>query len=166
MKLLQIGYEFGKKSFDIDKIKNRYLTFLIPGLLVTNILCGPLINGNVNLCGSTFGRSIMLYYVSAICGISFVYLVSAKIKKSKILSYVGKNSLLLFLVHSIFLHITEFILSAVYKKSIYALKNVPLFDSIIATIIIYFSLILIAVSYNRIKNKYKKQKKLEDSYES
>lgn len=95
-------------SFMTKKIS---LLVIIPIVLVTAVLC--IINGWSNINSLDFGKIRLLYYPIALLGIASVCLVSMYITTlewrslSSILSFYGKNSLLIFGFQSLFIRLYQ-----------------------------------------------------------
>jgi fucose 4-O-acetylase-like acetyltransferase len=84
-------------------------------------------------------NNFFLFYLSSISGILAVVSISSQINKNKILEYLGKNSLILFVWHLvIFSYISDFVFIFLTSEQVIKLRNVYLapFYSIVSIIII------------------------------
>jgi acyltransferase len=85
-----LGYLFKKYE---NKIKVHYM-FLLPILFVT-ILLAYKYSGNIQAIKNYF------YYLTAVSGIYFYYRVANDLSSSRALSFLGRNSLVIFGIHAI-----------------------------------------------------------------
>lgn len=152
---MAIGYYIQKfKIFEkIFDLKCSFATFII--LLLINILFGTILNGYVNICNCDYGN-LFYYYISSVSGCMSICILAHILEKSRILKYYGQNSLPIFAIHSMFLYLTEVILSLIFNTKYYIMQNIPLHLCIICAFIIYVCLYPIPKIYNYIKNGFKK----------
>lgn len=100
-----IGYKLKISKDKFEKvIKYRFL-FLLSNIILMiinyNLLKDTIFNGRVDMLYMNYGIFI-LFYISAISGILFFYCIYKNIK-SKILVFIGKNSLMFMAFHLIIL---------------------------------------------------------------
>ena len=152
---IKIGYITTKyKVIDkIGKIDNIFYIPLLVILLIINIFMGTRVNGYVNLCDCIYG-SYLNYFIASISGSLVVILIAYKINYNKILNFYGKNTLVMFAIHSMFISLTEFIIG----KLPITLEIDNIYINILRTILILIMLIPVTYLYNYIKsyiNQYK-----------
>ncbi len=100
---LLIGYflRIYKEKFDFSLHKNIILMII---LLAANLFTGYINyknNGRSDLFYSTIGNPIY-YYIAALCGSFATILFSKLLKKSRILEYIGRNSLIYYAYQKMF----------------------------------------------------------------
>jgi len=99
----------------------------------------------------------ILFYISSFSGISTTILISMKIGKEKLLEFLGKISLYLFILHPLILyHIKESSHFWVKNSLLHSLNNIflaPLYSAI--------SIVLISISYLLIQSRWEIQNKKE-----
>jgi len=99
-----IGYLI--KGIEIKVSKLVSIKYLIL-FLIANVLLGHLniryLNTNVDMSSSRYGN-YFLFYMSAFCGIMASLIFCRLIPKSKILIYVGKNSIIFMAFHQMILY--------------------------------------------------------------
>ena len=78
-----------------NKIKCAGLILLGLCLLVTT----SYFNGFAQVRTLQFGKSYLLYIIGALCGIAMTVIVSNLIENSRVLSYIGENSMKILLMH-------------------------------------------------------------------
>lgn len=94
---LYIGY------YAYDLLINRSINFInIILLFFINIILSYY-NGFVDLCNLQFGN-VFLYTICSILGSVFIIYLLKKIKKSHILKYLGKNSLIIMGTHQVLIY--------------------------------------------------------------
>ncbi|MDP4143174.1 MAG: acyltransferase family protein [Bacillota bacterium] len=90
---------YSKKDIILIKMANYKSIFVFISLLIFSITCCYLNNSisKVDMAVNKYGN-IFYFYLSALSGIGMIFIVSNCIK-SKLLSYIGKNSLILMCLH-------------------------------------------------------------------
>lgn len=109
------------------------LTCILAGLL-NYYLYGRQIDIRLNNLGNYF-----IFYIGALSGIVATVGISILINKNKILEYIGKKSLVLFVFHNfVFFYITKFLLVFINKETLWSIKDYYLsyFYTIAALLII------------------------------
>jgi fucose 4-O-acetylase-like acetyltransferase len=138
-----IGFFFKDKV----KIQNINLFFsvskngiIIISLFVVGIILA-LYNRTVNMCTSVYNNFI-LFLFSALSGSIFVIYIARYIS-CKWLKFIGKNSLILFCIHSFFLYLYAYLISFLGDGVEYMImENIPWFFVIIGTPIVLFLSVL------------------------
>lgn len=134
-------------------LKNRILNseFKFPNYIIILIFLlsfmGSQINDDINMWSNTYSN-IILFYITAISGIFFVFMLVKKINiKSKYIKYMGENTIIILACHPRIMSLIKLILIFVVKIT---LEEYSLFKSIIYSII----QILLCVPIIFIFNKY------------
>lgn len=136
------GYLWNFIPEKIIKTFNKYalITFFI--LSISTIIFALI---NFNLYGHQIDLRInklnnfFLFYLASISGIITVISISSRINKNRILEYLGKNSLILFVWHLVvFSYISDFVFIFLTSEKVIELRNVYLapFYSIVSIIVI------------------------------
>lgn len=102
--------------------------------------------GNTYLSGGIYGSDLFVYLFTAICGSVLLMIVGMFFYKSTVLSFIGKNSLIIFILHSFCLVIYSKILGILGIKA-------SLITSIIGTVAILLFLSGVTIIYNFLKSK-------------
>lgn len=95
---LLIGYAFTKSGL-AAKIR---LWQRIAGLFILPVIVfvfAVKLNGYVNICDCVYGNPVY-YYIAALAGSLWVFDIGSFLAKSKLLCWVGRNSLYIFSIHS------------------------------------------------------------------
>ena len=145
---LKIGNTITKyKVIDrIGKLDNIEYILVSLILILTNVFMGPKVNGYVNLCDAIYGNYIN-YFVASITGSLFFILLAYKINNNKILNFIGKNTLVIFAIHSMFIALTKFII----EKLPISIEMDNIYINILRAIIILIMTIPFVYIYNHIK---------------
>lgn len=144
-----IGY-LSKQQVLADKKTNRNLMleiFLFFMCIVTIIIIPIYINGSTFLSGGLYGNGVFMYILPAMSGTYIVLKISKAISKNRFLEYIGKNSLVIFSVHSVFTGIYNY-----YIVNRIDNKYLSLASSIFATVVILLIMIAISLLLNKIKS--------------
>ena len=139
--LMELGYQANKtKIFEqFKEYKIAYIMiFLCLGFLIGKF------NGYVNICDCIYSN-IILYYISAICGIAGIYLISETICQNKLLQFYGKNSLFMFAIHSLLIAFFAYITNMLLNKEYVPLVSMPFYLSIMGSIIVFAILLPITI---------------------
>jgi len=136
---LDFGYEISDIILN-KKIEKISLTQTFVGIILLigiYVICF-IYNGNISMLGHQYGSPLM-FFLGAICGSSLIYFISYYISKlsftNKIISFLGKNSLVIMLTHEPIKRIIIFIISKLFHIEEIVLRN-NIMPSIIITIII------------------------------
>jgi fucose 4-O-acetylase-like acetyltransferase len=150
-----------KKAF-IEKLRDRPIKVFVVGvvLMILDIFISIKYLGWVNICSLKF-NNIICYWITAFIGISGVLFLSCTIEKvlflKRMLSFLGKNSLILFSLHSLLIYVVCMIASWHYGYIIQNGINVPHIVSIIGGILIiacFFPLIFFINKFKTIIEKH------------
>lgn len=137
----------------LNKVNRKKLFYI---LCLSIIIC--LIAAAINF--SLYGRQIdirlnnlgnyFVFYIGAVAGIVMTIAISMLIKQNRVLEYIGKNSLVLFVLHNIvFFFLTKLFLLFISQASIYELKD--LYLSPIYTVFTIGIILLISKSYKKLR---------------
>ncbi len=108
--MLFVYYGYYCKDKDIN-IKNNRLLYMIGffGIsLLTCFLNYYLFGFNVDIYSDSFG-SYLLFNISALSGINAFVMLFKKIRKARILKYIGYNSLIYYVLHTIYFETLDII---------------------------------------------------------
>lgn len=128
----------------IDRIIIIFLT------LTVVIISTYFFQGLTNLSGGIYGANIYLYLFSAFCGSILVIVISLFLQRSKVLAFIGRNSLIIFSLHTLIIRSLEF-----FRKTM-GLEN-NLIISFLITIIVLAIMIVICIVINRVKSVIKRK---------
>jgi|GEM_PF-3329401 len=97
-----IFFSLGNKSFQMIKrffqrIRPIHFVIVIP--LAVIVWMSPRFNGYVNICLCQYNNAIRFFSI-ALCGITLVLLISLILQKNSLFAFYGRNSLLIFSLHS------------------------------------------------------------------
>ena len=140
----QLGFLFKEKIMNLVRgVEKKYLFFL----LVIIFVIGCWINGFSELSTLNYGRNYFLYYTTALSMILAIILLSVKIQKNRILSFFGKNSLIIMCSH---FYLTQYIIPEIFKK----LNLSSALNNIFLEFIIALCISLVMIPIITIINKY------------
>lgn len=106
-------------------------------------------NGMINICETIYNDfGDFIFY--AIVGIGIVIIFSKILERNIILKYIGRNSLLIFSIHSFALYGYEAILSHLHGQRIKIMVNLSFFESIVGTL----GIIIILLFLTQLINKF------------
>ena len=129
-----------------SKVWRKIIIILMSGGIV--FVTTYFLNGLTNLSGGIYGSNLYFYVFAAFSGSIMIIVFGALLKRSMILSYIGKNSLIIFSLHTLLL----IPFNALLNK--YDINN-SLFVSSIATVIIVLIMMGVCFCYNRLKRRIK-----------
>lgn len=149
------GYLVHEHAQKLTTILRRYLLLIF---VITSIICVVFATFNYQTSGHQIDLRLdrldnyFMFYVSAICGILATIVLSIIIRKNKILEYVGKYSLILFVWHIIiFSYISKFLLLFISSDTINTLRNMylaPIYTLISIVIILGCNALLSKIRAN------------------
>lgn len=137
-----IGYLW---HFIPEKYNQFFIKRTIPILLILISLTIIFSMANFNLYNYQIDlrlnrlNNYFLFYIASISGIISIALVSMKLNKNKIMEYLGRNSLLLFVWHLVvFSYISDFVFIFLTSEKVIELRNVYLapFYSVVSILVI------------------------------
>lgn len=140
-----LGYILHESNLD-NKLTTMQESIFIILLLSVNIPIA-FINKAVDMDFLTLGN-YFLYYIAAISGTLFLYLICKKIKHCNWLSFLGKNSLIIMCIHDPLKRIIIKIVSVVSKISTDTIRNSILGSLLCLSIILLISVIAIYIINN------------------
>ncbi len=155
-------YNFGVLAGYIGKnlkIKKEYAVVIICALLaITTVI--SIINGNVSLYSSLFGKSILLYIAeSALGSVALIMLCKYLLTECAPLEYLGRYTIILFATHEpikrILLKLTEIISAKLGKPLSIQFLQSNFFTSLLALLLIILIELLIILIFRFIKSKSK-----------
>lgn len=141
--LYAIGFLFRKYTV-IDKIlaKTQYTVFYVTISLLYMLLIG-IRNGNFDMAWCYMGKYPYMFWINPIIGSLFCISVAALIKNCKVLTYIGKNTLIILGVHMYFLKFARAFFSIVLH-----IEN-DLFLSISCTLLAIVGSTLLVKPFNK-----------------
>lgn len=134
-----------------------YLCLLIALCLFTWI--SIYLNGYVNICDCFMGKSLFLFILASLSGIYFWTQLSCLLPSWKILQYIGRNTLLLFVFHPFFITIVLNIvnkLTGMHYSGMGKEQPISVFVGILLSFIILFSMVAILWLKDCIQGQLKK----------
>ena len=125
-----LGYLWNFVPEKYNQLFKKYaISFLIGLILITVIIS----LSNFNLYGHQVDlrlnrlNNYFLFYLAGVSGILAVISISIKVNKNKIMEYLGRNSLLLFVWHLVvFSYISDFVFLFLTSEEVIELRNVYL----------------------------------------
>lgn len=144
-----LGFLFRNKFLSIPSIKTQNKVFIL--IICFLVVCIILqINGLVAVVNNSYGN-LMYYLYCAICGTVLLLITGFFLPKSKLLLFIGKNSLIIFGLHTIFIVFYSKTLSKYYNKTIVCQNNLSIIQIIIGFILITFIMLLLTYVFFKIK---------------
>ena len=150
-----IGFLF--KYWKLNKIFNYKWVSLIL-FIIFRVLCSYIeinyIPGKTNICDFEFGNNFYIYFINQLFGVLSFLSLGSLLRDIKLIDYLGRNNLYIYLSHSYILWIIEEIYGKIIGEthySFYILKEILLLSIITYIITIIFSEILRKL-LNYIKN--------------
>lgn len=143
---LSIGYIFKKqimKQESLSSIK-KIITLLILVFLVVTI--SHFLIGQTYLSGGLYGHDIFLYIFTALCGSLLIIILGMIFERIRILCLIGKESLLIFSLHSLLITLFNQILSCLGLETSFIF-------SIIGVCLVVPIMLVFAIAINAIKKK-------------
>lgn len=135
-------------------ISNKIYVFLIACLLLCiNILFGLILNNRISFTGANFGN-VLYCSLAAISGVLFYVTVFQNVsflRTNKILSYLGKNSLIIFATQYWFFMLYDIVSERLINGSIWHYRNTA--KALIVTVITILLICAIAEVLKKIGNK-------------
>lgn len=150
---IKIGHTITKYNV-IEKVGKKSILktiIILLALFFINGVTGMYLNKYVNICDCIY-KSYINYLIAAITGSLFIILLSYKINKNRLLVFFGKNTLIMFAVHSLFIELTKYLISI----SPVSIDINSMYVSVGRTFVILAMLVPVTYLYNFIKKKIKK----------
>lgn len=120
MLFIYIGYFIKQRKFEIKKERNLYMINFFIVSICTCILNYIKTGYNVDIYTYKIGR-YLLFMIFAISGSIAFTMLFKKIRKARILEYIGKNSLLYFILHyTLFITFTKTLLELGVREFIFS----------------------------------------------
>ena len=108
-----------------------------------------LVIGQTFLSGGIYGKDIFLYIFTAFCGSILIIYLGIILKKSRFLSYIGRNSLIIFSLHTLLIPFYDDLLDVFGMKA-------KILTGIFGTIIILVTMMIISYFKDALMKKIKK----------
>lgn len=143
-----LGYMIGKDGLQLveDKVKVRSLIYNIVAVAIL-VLIG--FNGVRNdMMGSAYSQGYLIYFMIAIVGCSCTYMISNSIKGSRVLQWLGVNSLAIMCLHEPLKRIILKITSSILGMDMDAVRESVLLN-MADTLIILIILIPVCLLMNK-----------------
>ena len=121
-------------SETILSLKGLKAIAVFPGLFIAGVVCW-FFNGRVSIHGNLYGKSFLLFVLGGIATSLLVTLIIMKLPDTKLLTFVGKNTLFFLGTHTVLLLIIKHLAGSFAEH--------PLFFAV-QTVIAYFILIPVA----------------------
>lgn len=131
----------------IESFKSIVFKVIICAILIAFVTSSTyFVLGLTNLSGGMYGSNLYMYLFTAFCGSLLVIIVSTFLKNIKVLTFLGKNSLVIFSLHTIIL------IPLNYLMELFGIPN-NIVVSLFETIIVLLIMVIICFLINTIKNK-------------
>ena len=141
-----VGYYLKNEFINNSNFINKYNLCLISLSSIILVIVPYYLLGLTNLSGGIYGDDLFYYLLCSFSGTILIVSISYHMKESRLLLFLGRNSLLFFSIHSLFI--------IFYDKTLHVLcidRNV--ISAILGTIIILLLTSLIVVVYQLFINK-------------
>lgn len=120
MLFIYIGYIMKENKFEIKRDRTLYMISFFVVSICTCILNYNKVGYRVDFYTYAFG-SYILFMLSAISGSFALIMLFKKIRKAKILEYIGKNSLIYYIFHyTLFVAFTKILLELGVREAIFS----------------------------------------------
>lgn len=110
-------------------------------------------NGFVGMVNAEYGRSAFLFIISSFFGITFTMILGKVTERIKILTFIGRNSLMIFSLHFIFIDLYSLALSTLLNDKVVSQRNLNVIQVIIGFIFVSSLTIGIAYLYGFVKQR-------------
>lgn len=128
-----------KNEFQTEIFKRqKFKIFMVVSVITLGI---SWTNGWVNI-GVPQYNNFFYYIFFSLSGVIFVLILSLWVKNSKILKFIGRNSMIIFSLHGVFIKIYELILKKIVGYPVVGGNNMNLIQSIIGTLFVLLVLSL------------------------
>ena len=157
MAFMAIGYYFKEYKVFEKFGTNKAFIFAIAVMIFW-------ITGNanecVNLCDAVYS-DVVLFIMAAMSGIICTYIVSDVLVQvqwiSKLMSYIGRNTLVIFGTHSLAISLVVYIMNKLSGMGYIAQVNIPFIICVLAMMIIMVIEILGVWGYGKLKGHVRKR---------
>lgn len=145
-----------KKYRLLDNVKKQNVLISFLFMFAMLYICSLKLNNTyINLCDCTYGDPI-LYMLGAIGGILATCCFSILINKNKLLSYIGRYSLIFFLSHSLIHQVVIDTINKIFNTN-FASMGMTNFQALIVGTVSFFVNVLFVILYIKIKQLIKKK---------
>ena len=145
-----------KKYRLLDNVKKQNVLISFLFMFAMLYICSLKLNNTyINLCDCTYGDPI-LYMLGAIGGILATCCFSILINKNKLLSYIGRYSLIFFLSHSLIHQVVIDTINKIFNTN-FASMGMTNFQALIVGTVSFFVNVLFVILYVKIKQLIKKK---------
>lgn len=144
-----VFYSIGYLMRDIIKsqslFKEKRLTFLIFIAAFSVIVVLPyLFIGQTYLSGALYGPDLFCYLFTAVCGSFFLIILGSYFNRSTALAYIGRNSLVIFTLHSFAIYAFDSIIEH------YGINN-GYITSVVETLLVLLTMIGVSFLFHSLK---------------
>lgn len=133
-----IGYFLKMKDYILQKL-SIYTSIIFFTVNVVLTYCNYAVAGRVDMCDGNLG-SLVLYVIAAQSAICGWIIVAQKSKELKVLQYIGKNSLLFYLLGKIGIIFQNIIIYNILHTNIITIGNLGLIVGVVCTFIYFVCL--------------------------
>ena len=152
--IYSIGFLFKKQFLELQNLpKKRYERIILPLLWLGVILVIPAFTGLIAVVNNSYGTDNMMYLLCAISGSAFLLCLGTFWKSSKLLKFIGKNSLFIFGFHFIFINLYSLLLTYIYGYLIQSQRNLNWWQIIVGFVSISMIMVVLAMIYVTVKKK-------------
>ncbi|WP_238187384.1 acyltransferase family protein [Paenibacillus sp. L3-i20] len=140
-----IFFGLGYSIKNIDGLLNKITRpYLLPLYFLLTFVVG-MSNNNIDLFSNQYGNYV-LFYIAAFSGIGLVLTISKLINKNLILQFVGMNTLLLLLLHTMIFNLLQYLIPFA--------ADLPFIKSALMGCVFVSITVLISTIFVKITNKY------------
>lgn len=144
-----IGWLLKDVLLKIESFKSIVCKVVISIFLSTFITISAFfVLGLTNLSGGIYGSNLYMYLFTAFCGSVLVIIVSTFFKNSRVLTFLGKNSLIIFSLHTIILIPLNSLMG------LFRIHN-SIVVSLFETFVVLLIMCIVCLLFNTIKNRFK-----------
>lgn len=145
-----LGYLFSKNDvMSIFKNKNKNIVFITVFGILSYL---SYTNGMINVCQLRYNNFCKFMFF-ALAGIIFVFLIAKNMEEVRFMSYIGKNSLIMFAPHSLVLYAYAGFLSLFANEQKFIMSNLSILESLVGTLLTLIVLSFCAKIVDRVKIK-------------
>ena len=150
-----LGFIIKKHILSLDKLNNKIITAAI---CFIGALSAAYRNGLVAMVNNGYGNDLLIYLYGALCGSVWVLLVGYYLRKSMILRFIGKNSLIIFATHMMCIKFFTLALSKITGEAKIAQNNLNFIQIGIGFALAAMASVFIAYGYQKIIIMIRKRK--------
>ncbi len=144
-----IGFIYNKAFLNTIFLGKSRIWIIIICLFVVSILPYNSL-GVVKMAYNYYGSDWLIFFICAMCGTIMVLVLSTYLSKSKLLKYIGENSIIIFAFHCILTRCYPIILSCLFCEKI-TRENMSVFETLVEFILVSLIMVVLSMIYNKLK---------------